>query len=378
MRSHFALFLGLGLYSVPLSAVDYQSQAKAAYMIDMQSGAVLFDKDGTRRIPTASMAKMMTAYVAFQAIKAGKLKPEQKVTVSKSAFSKWNGQGSTMFLRQGESVSVENLLDGILTLSGNDAAIVLAEAMAGSEANFTKLMNAEAKRLNMRSSHFNTANGWPDEGKTYSTAQDLSILAQRIIYDHPKEFQRYFGKKEMRWNDIMQPNRNPLLGAIPGADGLKTGHSDEAGYCLAGTVKQGDRRLLMVVAGLETMEGRLNESRRFVNWGFSNWQNRNLFKAGAVVGTAPVQLGSETEVNLIAPRNLAATLPKNGADQFALSIRYSGPIKAPFKKGDQIADLIVHLPDGKQQIMPLVADQSVAKAGFLGRTWNGFKRVIGL
>jgi serine-type D-Ala-D-Ala carboxypeptidase (penicillin-binding protein 5/6) len=363
--------------TAPAPSLPYESAAPVAYMVDVASGTTLYARDEARRIPTASMAKMMTIWVAFEAIKSGKLKTDQKFTVSQAAWTKWNNQGSTMFLKPEEKVSVDNLLHGILTLSGNDASVVLAEGMAGSEAAFTDLMNAQAKRLGMKDSQFKTANGWPDEGQTYSTARDLALLANHIINDHPKLFKQYFGERQFRWGGVTQANRNPLLGAITGADGMKTGHSDEAGYCLVGTVKQGRRRLVMVVAGLPTQAARMDESRAFMKWGFDAWVSRALFPKDKIVGEIPVQLGSQTSVSVIAPRDLAATLPRGTANNLKLSIRYKGPVKAPFRKGAEVAELVVKLPDGSKQTMPLVAAVAVGEVGFLGRAWNGMKSLVG-
>lgn len=368
------------LFLVPflaISPVAFDSTAPVAYMVDVASGATLYSRASDRRIPTASMAKMMTAWVAFEAIRTGRLRPTQKFKVSDTAWRKWSNTGSSMFLKAREEVSVENLLNGILTVSGNDASVVLAEGIAGSEAAFSDMMNVEAKRLGMKDSHFGTANGWPDEGRTYSTAHDLALLANRIITDHPELFRQYFGKPAFVWNNVRQSNRNPLLGAIEGADGMKTGHSDEAGYCLTGTVKRGNRRLLIVIAGLPTQQSRIVEARAFMNWGFDAWTSRLLFKRNQVIARIPVQLGDASKVALLAPRDLAAALPKGGAKGITLSVRYNGPIRPPFRKGAQLAQLIVKLPDGSKQVMPLVAAQSVGKAGFLGRAWNGVKLLVG-
>jgi serine-type D-Ala-D-Ala carboxypeptidase (penicillin-binding protein 5/6) len=361
--------------SAPLAA--YDSAAPVAYMVDMGSGATLYARDANRRIPTASMAKMMTAWVAFEAIKAGKLRPEQTFKVDDATWAKWNNAGSSMFLKAREEVSVENLLHGILTVSGNDASVVLAEGIAGSEPAFAKLMNAEAKRLGMTKSRFGTANGWPDEGQTYSTARDLALLADHIINDHPALLRQYFGQRTFVWNKVTQPNRNPLLGAIEGADGMKTGHSDEAGYCLVGTVLQGKRRLVMVIAGLASQTSRIDEARSFMRWGFEAWDTRPLFPANSRVAEIPVQQGSQNTIALLAPRYFAATFPKGKGKGVKLKVRYKGPIRAPFRKGAMLAQLEVKTSDGRTQILPLVAAQSVAKAGFFGRAWNGAKSLVG-
>ena len=363
--------------AAPAAPVAYESAAPVAYLIDSSSGAVLYSRDSERRIPTASMAKMMTAWVAFEAIKAEKLKPKQTFPVNDATWTKWNNTGSSMFLKVREDVSVENLLHGILTVSGNDASVVLAEGMAGTETAFAKRMTAEAKRLGMKNSRFGTANGWPDKGGTYSTAQDLALLANRIVTDHPALFRQYFGQNSFTWNGVTQANRNPLLGAIAGADGMKTGHSDEAGYCLVGSVMQGQRRLLLVIAGLPSQAARINEARNMMKWGFEAWQSKPLFARGRTVAEIPVQLGDQSRIRLIAPRDLAATLPKGSAKPISLTIRYKGPVRAPIAKGAELAQLVAKLPDGSKQMMPLVAAESVGTADFFGRAWNGAKNLVG-
>jgi serine-type D-Ala-D-Ala carboxypeptidase (penicillin-binding protein 5/6) len=363
--------------AAPTAPVAFESTSPVAYLIDFSSGATLYARDADRRIPTASMAKMMTAWVAFEAIKAGELKSKQTFSVKDATWTKWNNTGSSMFLKVRENVSVENLLHGVLTVSGNDAAVVLAEGIAGTETLFAKRMTAEAKRLGMKNSQFGTANGWPDNGGTYSTAHDLALLANRIVTDHPALFRQYFSQQNFTWNGVTQANRNPLLGAIAGADGMKTGHSDEAGYCLVGTVQQGKRRLLLVIAGLPTQAARINEARSLMQWGFDAWESKPLFSGGRFVTEIPVQLGDHSKVKLIAPRDLAATLPKGSSKPISLMILYKGPVRAPFAKGTELAQLVAKLPDGSKQIMPLIASESVGTASFFGRAWNGVKGVVG-
>lgn len=354
----------------------YESAAPIAYMVDMASGAVLFDKDSHRKIPPASMAKMMTTYVVFELIARGKLKPDQTFTVRPETWKKWNNTGSTMFLKPNEKVSIRNLLHGLVTLSGNDAAVVLAEGISGSEAEFVKLMNANAKRLGMNDSHFGTANGWPDEGRTLTTAHDLALLGARTIQDYHKLYKEYDGQSEFRWNNITQPNRNPILGKIAGADGIKTGHTDEAGYCLTGTAEQNGRRIMMVVAGLNSMNDRAEESVKLMQWGFNAWRAQPLYEAWAAVATLPVQLGTEGRISVVAPRALALALPAKDTRRYKLIVRYNGPIKAPFKRGTEVAQLVAKFSDGSEQVMPLIAAQSVAEAGFFGRAWNGIRSVL--
>ncbi|CCW15898.1 D-alanyl-D-alanine carboxypeptidase [Sphingobium indicum BiD32] len=387
MNKSVAVLLFTGLLTQPLTAAapPYTSEAPIAYMKDLSSGAVLYDKGGETKMPPASMAKMMTAHVAFRLIQKGELKLDTMFTVRPETWKQWHGPaaGSTMFLSAGEQVSVENLLHGIVTLSGNDACVVLAEGIAGTEQAFVALMNEEAKRMGLKNSHFGTSNGWPDEGVTYVTAEDLASLAQGTIEETPDLYKRFYATRSFTWGktmggaDIAQGNRNPILGKIAGADGLKTGHTEEAGFGFTGSAEQDGRRLVMVVAGLTSFNGRIQESVRFMDWGFKAWKAQPLFKKGATVETADVQLGSETSVALVAPQNLAVTLPRTASTNISVKVVYSGPIKAPIAKGQKIADLIVSTPDTPPQVMPLVAGADVAEAGMFGRLWNGLKSLFG-
>lgn len=359
------------------AAPPFDTPAPIAYMIDLSSEAELYAKDADRRIPPASMAKMMTVYVAFDMIKKGELKPGQTFAVRPETWQKWHGPaaGSTMFLSVNEQVSVENLLYGIVTLSGNDACVVLAEGIAGTEEAFVQRMNDTAKKLGLTNSHFGTSNGWPDEGRTYVTARDLAKLAAATIENFPQLYKQYYSKPDFTWGktmggaDITQANRDPLLGRVTGADGLKTGHTEEAGYGFTGSAEQNGRRLVMVVAGLTSFNQRISESVRFMDWGFRAWQAKPLFKQGAKVETADVQLGDAKTVGLIAPRNLAVTVPGGVAGNIQVKVVYDGPVKAPIKKGQHIADLVVSTPDTPPQTMPLVAESDVGTAGFFGRIW---------
>ncbi len=380
-----ALLLSVSATPLAARAPSYDSGAPVAFMKDLSSGAVLFDKDADRRMPPASMAKMMTAHIAFLLIQKGELTLDKKFTVRPETWQKWHGPqaGSTMFLSPGEQVSVENLLHGIVTLSGNDACVVLAEGIAGTEEAFTDLMNKEAKRLGLTNSHFGTSNGWPDEGRTYVTARDLAKLAEATILETPDLYKRFYATRSFTWGKTMggaaiaQDNRNPILGRVSGADGLKTGHTQEAGYGFTGSAIQDGRRLVMVVAGLGSANDRIKESVRFMDWGFLAWRAQPLFKKGATVETADVQLGSATKVSLVAPRDLAVTLPRTASSNIRVKVVYDGPIKAPIAKGQQIAQLIVSTEDTEPQIMPLVAGEEVSEAGFFRRIWNGLKSFFG-
>jgi len=372
--------------SAPAAAPQFDTPAKVAYLYDLSSGAVLYAKNPDVRMPPASMAKMMTTEVAFELIDKGQLSPQKMCTVRPETWQKWHSQGSTMFLSPGEQVSVDNLLKGIVTLSGNDASVVLAECIAGTEQAFTDQMNALAQRIGVKNSHFGTANGWPDNGVTYVTARDLATIARTTIEKHPKLYKEYYSLPNFTWGktlgagkDITQDNRNPILGHVPGADGLKTGHTDEAGYGFTGSAEQNGRRLIEVLAGMASWNERVQQSTNLIQWGFNAWQAKPLFAAGAKVGTAQVQLGSSSTVSLVAPRNLAVTLPaglSSGAIQ--TKIRYEGPLAAPIAKGQEVAQLVITTGDTPPQVVPLVAGEDVGKAGFFGRIWLGLKSLFGM
>jgi D-alanyl-D-alanine carboxypeptidase (penicillin-binding protein 5/6) len=372
-----------GMAGVP----PFDTTAPIAYMEDLSSGTVLYQKDADRRMPPASMAKMMTVYVAFDLIKRGELKLDQKFTVRPETWQKWHGPaaGSTMFLSVNEAVSVENLLKGIVTLSGNDACVVLAEGVSGTEDAFVDLMNKQAQRLGLTNSHFGTANGWPDQGVTYVSARDLATLAAATIRDFPDLYKKFYSLPNFTWGktmgsnqDITQANRDPLLGRVAGADGLKTGHTDEAGYGFTGSAQQNGRRLVMVLAGLTTFNGRISESVKFMDWGFRSWKSRPIAPKGKQLGTAEVQGGSSGSVGLVAPQDLAVTVPAGTTPAMQAKIVYNGPIKAPFRAGDHIADLVITSPGLPQATMPLVAADDVGQAGFFRRAWVGLLSLFGM
>jgi serine-type D-Ala-D-Ala carboxypeptidase (penicillin-binding protein 5/6) len=377
------------MVALPATAAGpaFQTAAPIAYMIDLSSGAVLYSKDADRRVPPASMVKMMTSHVIFDMIDNGEVKLDQKFVVRPETWEKWHGPsaGSTMFLKSGEQVSVENLLNGVITLSGNDACVALAEGVAGTEQAFVGKMNVMADKLGMKNSHFGTSNGWPDKGVTYSTAQDLAILGVSTLRKHPALYKKFYGRKEFSWGTqvgggvINQANRNPILGKIAGADGIKTGHTEEAGYGFTGSAEQNGRRLVMVVAGIESFNGRIAESIKFMDWGFKAWVAKPLAPKGKIMGSAPVQMGSVSSVALIAPAAVTVTLPVDAPKlQYALSTRYEGPIKAPIRKGQQIGELVVRVPGMAPQVTPLVAADSVGEAGFLRRAYLGALSLVGM
>lgn len=369
-------------YPAMAAAPQFDTPAPVAFMEDLSSGAILYAKDADRRMPPASMAKMMTVYTIFQMIKSGDVKLSTEYEVRPETWQRWHGPaaGSTMFLSVGERVSVANLLYGIVTLSGNDACVVIAEGASGTEQAFTERMNENAQKLGLTNSHFGTSNGWPDGGVTYVTARDLAKLAAATITEFPQLYKQFYSRRDFTWGKTMgagaaitQANRDPLLGRVAGADGLKTGHTEEAGYGFTGSAEQNGRRLVMVLAGLTSFNQRAQESVRFMEWGFRAWQARPVVKAGKTVGTAAVQLGDSSEVELVAPKALAVTVPSGTRPQLSGKIVYDGPVKAPIKQGAHIADLVVSAPGLPEQRMPLVAARDVGEAGFFGRAMAGLR-----
>jgi len=367
------------------SAPPFDTPAPVAFMVDLSSGAVLYAKDADRRMPPASMAKIMTVHVAFDLIKSGELRLDKVCTVRPETWQRWHGPaaGSTMFLSAGEQVRVRDLLHGIVTLSGNDASVALAECISGTEPAFVALMNRESQQLGLSNTHWGNPVGWPDGGVTFTTARDLATLARATIQDHPRLYREFYGQTDFTWGrtlggnqPITQGNRNPLLGRVAGADGLKTGHTEEAGYGFAGSADRGGRRLVMVVSGLTSFNQRIEESVRFMEWGFNAWQARPLFARGERVGEARVQLGSDGSVGLVAPRDIAVTYPAGLGQDVRARIVYQGPVKAPIAQGQHIADLVV-TAGGVEQTMPLVAENAVGGAGFFARILAGFGRLFG-
>lgn len=389
-RNKIVLFSGLLLLAaIPAEAAapPYDTPAPVAFLKDLSSGAILYAKNPDQRMPPASMAKMMTVYVAFDLIKKGELKLDAMATVRPETWKRWHGPeaGSTMFLSPGEQVSVANLLFGIVTLSGNDACVVLAEQISGTEQAFVALMNRRAKEMGLANSNFGNSNGWPDEGVTYVTARDLATLAEKTIDEHPKLYKTFYSRPSFTWGktmgsgqEITQANRDPLLGRVAGADGLKTGHTEEAGYGFTGSAEQNGRRLVMVMSGLTSFNQRIEQSVSFMNWGFRAWQAKPVVGKGKKVQTAEVQLGDEREVGLVAPKDLTVTIPAGLGSDLKTKVVYAGPIKAPFKKGDHIADIVVTGPDMAPQKLPLVADRDVGKAGFFDRILAGLRWLLGL
>ena len=374
------------LVAGPLAAApalpEFATPAPQAYMKDLSNGMVLFAKDADRPMPPASMGKMMTVYVAFDMITRGEAKLDQTITVRPETWTKWHSQGSTMFLSVNEQVSVANLLHGIITLSGNDACVTLGEGLAGTEDAYVALMNRAAAKMGLKGSHFANTNGWPDPNEVV-TPRDLATIAERTIRDFPALYKQFYGDTSFTWGktlgagaDITQANRNPLLGRVAGADGLKTGHTDEAGYGFTGSAVQDGRRLVLVIAGLKSFNERIAQSIDFMQWGFRAWTAVPLARAGVVVGRAPVWLGAAADVGLTGATDLKVSVPRGFAEGRKVTLVYDGPVKAPIAKGQHIADLVVATPGLPPVRLPLVASEAVAKAGAFGRLGSAFRTLI--
>lgn len=369
----------------PVSRPLYVTQAPIVMLKDLDSGAILFSRGADKRFAPASMAKVMTAYVVLGLVKKGELSRDRQFTMTEAIWKKWNGStgGSTMFLRAGEKVSVDELLKGLITVSGNDAAALLAVGIDGSEEAFVKRMNRVAADIGMTSSRFGTPNGWPDGGVTKVSAADLITLAERLIREHPGGYARYFAIPRLQHGKapdgtpIVQPNRNPILGSFAGADGLKTGHTAEAGYCFLGSAKQGGRRLVMVVAGMDSEKARRDEAIRLMRWGFDQWEGRDLIPAGASLGRIDVNQGHAPTVAAETGMAVRMTVPRGYAGGYRAVLRARAPLAAPVARGTPIAELIV-APDGlPPQTTPLVAAADVPEGGWWARTRTGFYRLTG-
>jgi D-alanyl-D-alanine carboxypeptidase (penicillin-binding protein 5/6) len=346
--------------STPLGPVD--TIARQALIVDADTGAVLLEKSADERMPPSSMSKLMTIYVVFDLLKQGRLRMDQELPVSERA---WRMGGSKMFVGIGNSVKVEDLIRGVIVQSGNDACIVLAEGISGSETQFAELMNDYGRRLGLTDSTFRNATGWPDP-EHRMTCRDLALLARHIINDHPEHY-RIYSERNFRWNDINQENRNPLLGRVAGADGLKTGHTEEAGYGLTGSAKRGDRRLILVVNGLPSMAARREETERLMEWGFREFENVTLFRASDTIEEAPVYLGEQLKVPLVGGRDVVLTLPRQWRRNLQVKLRYDSPIPAPVAKGQELGRLEVSGAGVPPMTVPLLAGADVGRLGLIPR-----------
>lgn len=349
------------------TAQAFDTRAKAAFVLDQSTGTVLLAKDADSALPPASMSKLMTLYIAFEAVRNGQLSLDERLPVSAHAMSYG---GSTMFLDTTDRIRVEDLLKGIIVLSGNDACAVIAEALSpdGSEAGFAKLMTQRAQQLGMTNSVFKNASGWPARGHVMSM-RDLTLLASRLIADFP-EYYPLFAQERFEFDGRAPSNvrnRNPLLALDIGADGLKTGHTQEAGYGLVGSAVRGDRRVIFAITGLDSERARAEESEAIVNWAFRQFAEQTIVRAGSAVAQAEIFMGAQDSVGLVAEKDVTLLLPVSVVGGTKAEVVYTGPVEAPVTKGQRLAELIIQ-PEGLPETrVPLFAEQDVSAGGFMTR-----------
>jgi D-alanyl-D-alanine carboxypeptidase (penicillin-binding protein 5/6) len=361
-----ALIAGAGALRAAEVPQPPQVAARAFLVSDLTSGQRLAELKAAERIEPASLTKLMTAYVAFGALREGRIRLEQEVTVSERA---WRAPGSRTFLEPGKPASVETLVHGMIVQSGNDAAIALAETLAGSEELFAQLMNREAARLGMSATNFVNATGLPDP-QHYTSAQDLALLAGALIRDFPEAYAKYYSMKEFRHNDITQMNRNRLLWLDPSVDGVKTGFTESAGYCLIASSERSGRRLLTVLVGADSEAARARESQKLLNWGFQFFDGVRLYEAGQTVKAVNVWKGADEAVPAGFVRDLVVTVPRGEAKNLAAELVTHPPVLAPVRKGEKVGVLRVALEGRPLGEYPVVALEGVAQAGVLGRAWD--------
>lgn len=338
---------------------EIETKASYAFMVDFDTGAVLMNKGGDEVMHPSSMSKLMTTYVVYQQIKQGKIKLSDTFHVSEKA---WKMAGSKMFVHVGDDISVEDLIRGVVIQSGNDACIVLAEGIAGSEEAFADMMNQTAKKLGLGKSHFVNATGWPDEGHVMS-ARDLATLSSHIIRDFPEDY-KYYGETSFTYSGITQPNRNRLLGGSLGVDGLKTGHTEIAGYGITLSAKDPvtNRRVILVVNGLASDNERVEEGAKLIAYGLKAFENKTLMKAGTTVTNAPVWFGDKERIELVAKSDVVATLPKASSEKTTYNVVFESPIPSPISKGQEVAKLTIQAANQEPIVVPLLAAESVAPA----------------
>jgi serine-type D-Ala-D-Ala carboxypeptidase (penicillin-binding protein 5/6) len=352
---------------VVLANAPVPSEIPVALLVDLSTGQELYARQANRRFMPASVTKVMTAYTAFRLIDEGRINTGSRFLITPELEEQWSGEGSSMFLKAGERPTLGELLLGATTVSGNDASVALAMATTGSVRAWLDLMNENAAALGMRDTHFGSANGFPDEGRTFSSARDLARLGEAVVTRHPDLYRRYFGHPGLTWGEITQANHDPVTGKVPGADGMKTGFTAEAGFTFMGSGERDGRRLVMVIAGAPTSQLRDDAARAFLEWGFSAFSTRLMAPEGMRIGEATVQGGATDRVGLRAAREIRLAFPVGQAPVAVTTIRYDGPIEAPIAAGEAIATLHVEI-DGQPPLdLPLLAAEEVPEAGFFRR-----------
>ena len=347
-----------------------ESIAKTALVIDLSTNEILLEKNSTEKTYPSSMTKMMTALVAFEKIKDGSLSLDQEFLISKKA---WKMGGSKMFIEVDKRVSVYDLLLGVVVQSGNDASIAIAEGISGSEEIFAIEMNNLGKKIGLTGSNFTNSSGWPDDNH-YTTAEDLAKVAQYTIENHYELYQMY-KISDFTYNGIKQDNRNPLLYTFEGADGFKTGYTEDAGYGLVGSAERGDRRLIVVLNGLESSKSRAQESLRLMDWGFNNFQLVDFYKKNEVIKEVDTWLGKEDKVDLVALEDISVSIPKAQLSSAKVTVLVEEPIATPIKIGDQIAKLQISFAD-KQVDFPLYSGEDIDQKNFFSRIFSAIYYII--
>lgn len=352
-------------------AYAFDTEAKQAFMVDYDTGAVLFEKSADEKMPTSSMSKVMTMYAVFDALGEGRVSLDDTFKVSEKA---WRKQGSKMFVEVGKQVKIADLIRGVIIQSGNDATIVLAEGLNGTEDAFARQLNSYARKLGMANSQFQNASGWPDENH-YSTARDLAILAGAIIRDFP-EYYALYSEKEFTYSGIKQNNRNPLLYSDLNVDGIKTGHTDAAGYGLMASGTKDGRRIVMVINGTESEAARKKQAYNLMQWGLNNFENKIIAQEGTEITSAPVKYGVADTVSLIASKRVALTVEKGEKFDLNPDIQTNAPIVAPVEKGQKLGEAVIRGPYDQEIRIDLLAANAVEEAGFFAKTYEQIKDLI--
>ena len=367
-----AIVLGglLLLLAAPAGAVE--TSAKQAIVVDFETGTVLFEKNADEPVHPASMSKLMTLYVLFDRLKQGNVSLDDEFPVSEKAWAL--NEGSTMFVGIGENLRVEDLIRGIIVQSGNDACLVVAEGIAGTEEAFAELMNETGARIGLANSHFVNSHGLENPAHLM-TVRDLSVLAEHLIADFP-EYYHYFAEREFVHNDIKQGNRNPLLYRDMGVDGLKTGHLTVSGYGLAASAERDDRRVIVVTHGMNSMQERADQGAALIEWAFREFDNYTLAKAGQTLEEAPVWYGAEETVPLVVEQDLVATLPRAARKRLEVKAVFEGPVPAPVLKGQQIGKLVISAGEITPLEVPVYAGADVERLGMFGRVVAALKHLI--
>ncbi len=351
-------------------AYGFETEAKYAVLMDYNTNEILFEKEAHTHMAPSSMSKMMTTYIAFEGLKSGQIKLEDMYPISEKA---WRMEGTRMFIPLNAQVSFEDLLKGLVIQSGNDAAVAIAEIMSGTEEEFASRMNETAQKLGMKDTHFTNASGLPDENN-YSSAYDLAILAKHTIMDFP-EYYHYYAQTEFTYNQIKQGNRNGLLYRNIGADGLKTGHAEKAGYGLTASVKKDNRRLIAVVNGLKSNKERTIVAEALINYGLANFANIVVARKDQVIEKAKVSDSSQKEIEMIIKEDITLTLAKKDIKQVKARIEYNSPVIAPIKAGDILGKLIIE-SNAETKTYPLIAKNTVEEASFIDRIKNNLSSIF--